>query len=129
MSERRRSPCPIACALDLFGDRWTLLIIRDLVCGKSLFKEFAASPERIATNILSDRLTRLTEHGLIEKFPSETHSGREAYRLTERGKTLLPILDSIMQWGLKYLPGTEARMAPSRPAISTTVPPILPPAN
>jgi DNA-binding HxlR family transcriptional regulator len=63
---KRRSICPVACALDLFGDRWTLLLIRDMACGKSLFKEFSASPERIATNILADRLERLVVGGLAE---------------------------------------------------------------
>ena len=60
-----RSPCPLACALDLLGDRWTLLVIRDLVLGKSRFKEFVASPEGIPTNILSDRLDRLLTHGIV----------------------------------------------------------------
>lgn len=95
----RRSPCPIACTLDLLGDRWTLLIIRDLYLGKSLFKEFLASPEKIATNILSARLSKLCEGGLVER-------NGQAYSLSARGRSLLPLLDAVRQWGLENLPGT-----------------------
>jgi DNA-binding HxlR family transcriptional regulator len=109
MRKKRRSPCPIACALDLVGDKWTLLVVRDLACGKSLFKEFSSSPERIATNILADRLARLGKAGLIEKAPADA-AGREAYRLTSRGKSLLPVLQALADWGLTHIKGTEARM-------------------
>jgi DNA-binding HxlR family transcriptional regulator len=104
--------CPVACTLDLIGDKWTLLIVRDLMCGRSHFREFSASPEGIATNILTDRLDRLLEHGLIEQFPSGDSPGRFAYRLTDEGQTLGPVLEAIAKWGLKHLPGTEARMKP-----------------
>jgi DNA-binding HxlR family transcriptional regulator len=107
----KRSPCPIACALDVFGDKWTLLVIRDLACGKSTFKEFSASPERIATNVLADRLQRLESHRLVERVPSE-RTGRDAYRLTAKGLTLLPLLQAITDWGLANLRGTEQRMKP-----------------
>lgn len=110
MRRKRRSPCPVACTLDLIGDQWTLLIVRDLACGKVQFKEFAASPEKIATNILSDRLQRLVTGGLAERFVMEKETGREGYRLTAKGQSLLPILESLAQWGLKHIPGTEARM-------------------
>lgn len=110
MSDKRRSPCPIACTLDVIGDRWTLLVIRDLACGKAHFKEFTASPEKIATNILTDRLTRLQEHGLVERYPSIEIPGRDAYRLTKKGRSLLPVLRAVADWGLAHLPGTEARM-------------------
>lgn len=110
---RRRSPCPVACTLDLIGDKWTLLVIRDLACGKSQFKEFTASPEKIATNILAERLNRLVGHGLIERFAAGEGS-REAYRLTPKGESLLPVVQAIADWGLKHLPGTEARMRPRR---------------
>ena len=82
----RRSPCPIACSLDIFGDRWTLLIIRDLLLGRARFKDFTASPEGIPTNILADRLERLLEHRVIEQIPAEDGTKRLAYRLTEKGK-------------------------------------------
>lgn len=111
---RRRSVCPIACTLDLVGDRWTLLLVRDLLCGKTHFKEFAASPEGIATNILSNRLDRLLEHDLVEQRPSTEHSGRFAYHLTARGRSLGPVIKAIMKWGLEEIDGTEARMAPKR---------------
>ena len=110
MREKRRSPCPVACVLDVIGDRWTLLVVRDLACGKSLFKEFTASPEKIATNILTERLNRLVKHGLAEKFaPAET-ANRDAYRLTAKGRSLLPILGNIADWGLANIRGTQARM-------------------
>jgi DNA-binding HxlR family transcriptional regulator len=97
--------------LDIFGDKWTLLLIRDLACGKSLFKEFALSPEKIATNILSERLRRLLEYELVETVSSE-NSARVGYQLTAKGKTLLPVLQSIADWGLAHIEGTEAHMKP-----------------
>ena len=110
MMTKRRSPCPIACTLDLLGDKWTLLVVRDLASGKSLFKEFCASPERIATNILTDRLNRLVKHGLAEKYAATEPPGREAYRLTAKGQTLLPVLGALVDWGLKNIKGTDARI-------------------
>jgi DNA-binding HxlR family transcriptional regulator len=111
--EHPRSCCPVACTLDIIGDKWTLLVVRDLLLGRSHFREFAASPERIATNILTDRLTRLVDHGLAEKFPSPEQPGREAYRLTDKGKTLGPVVKAIVKWGLEQLQGTAAMMTPS----------------
>jgi DNA-binding HxlR family transcriptional regulator len=110
-AEGSRSVCPVACALDIFGDRWTLLVIRDLALGRSHFKEFSASPEGIATNILADRLKKLRERGLVEAVASPLQKGREAYRLTERGRTLIPIVEAIARWGLEHIPGSEARLA------------------
>lgn len=106
-SPERRSPCPVACALDLFGDRWTLLVIRDLMLGRSRFKDFAASPEGIPTNILSDRLARLVDGGLVDKVPADDGSKRLGYRLTEKGESLRPILEAIRDWGLHWEPGTR----------------------
>jgi len=97
----------VACALDLFGDKWTLLVIRDLVLGRSRFKEFASSPEGIPTNILSDRLERLQERGLVEQVPATEGGKRMAYVLTEKGKSLTPILRAIRDWGLQWEPGTS----------------------
>ncbi len=107
-----RSCCPVACTLDLLGDKWTLLIVRDLFLGRAQFKDFAASPERIATNILTDRLSRLVDHGLAERFPSPEQSGREAYRLTKKGKSLKPVLTAITKWGLENIEGTETKLKP-----------------
>lgn len=103
----RRSPCPVACALDLFGDRWTLLVIRDLMLGRSRFKDFTASPEGIPTNILSDRLERLLQSGLVSQVPADDGSKRLAYTLTKKGTSLRPILKSIRDWGLQWEPGTQ----------------------
>jgi DNA-binding HxlR family transcriptional regulator len=105
-----RSVCPVACTLDILGDKWSLLIIRDLLRGKSHFKEFMASPERIATNILAERLNRLTSNGLIERFQSSEIAGKEAYRLTEKGRSLRGILGQIKAWGLEHIDGTDARL-------------------
>lgn len=107
-----RSCCPVACTLDLIGDKWTLLIVRDLLLGRSHFREFSSSPERIATNILTDRLTRLVEAELAEKFPSPEQPGRDAYRLTEKGTTLGPVVQSLRKWGLEHIEGTAARLKP-----------------
>src|SRR5689334_7505222 len=88
----RRSPCPIACSLDIFVDRWTLLIIRDLILGRTRFRDFVSSPEAIPTNILTDRLERLLQHEVIEQIPAADGTRRLAYQLTRKGKALLPIL-------------------------------------
>jgi DNA-binding HxlR family transcriptional regulator len=109
-TSKRRSPCPIACSLDIVGDKWTLLVIRDLFAGKSHYYEFLQSPERIATNILAERLTRLTTAGIIAAQPSPQREGASLYQLTPRGKSLFPLLVAIRDWGLANLPGTKAHM-------------------
>ena len=98
----RRSPCPVACSLDIFGDRWTLLVIRDLFYGRTRFKEFAGSPEGIPTNILTDRLERLLARGVIEQIPAEDGTKRLAYRLTKKGKALGRVLRAMRDWGLTW---------------------------
>jgi DNA-binding HxlR family transcriptional regulator len=108
--DNRRSVCPVACTLDLVGDKWTLLIVRDLMSGKSHFKEFLTSPEGIATNILADRLARLAANGLIERYPSSEIAGREAYRLTQKGHSLRALMAQIKSWGLEHIDGTEAQV-------------------
>jgi DNA-binding HxlR family transcriptional regulator len=108
MSQSRRSPCPIACSLDLIGDRWTLLVIRDMMFfKKQRFEEFLESPEEISTNILASRLKSLEEIGLVEKQPYGNHSRRMNYQLTERGKSIRPVLKAMIAWGLKHIPDTE----------------------
>ncbi len=106
-----RSPCPVACVLDICGDRWTLLVIRDLMFGRSRFKDFSASPEGIPTNILSDRLNRLLRHGLAEQVPAEDGTMRLGYRLTEKGRSLGPVLEAMRDWGVKWEPSTKAMMS------------------
>jgi len=103
----RPSPCPIACALDIFGDRWTLLILRDLFQGKRHFEEFLTSPEGIATNILTARLKLLLDHGLIERTADEQDRRRFLYKLTARGRTTRKILIPLVRWGLAAFPGSK----------------------
>jgi DNA-binding HxlR family transcriptional regulator len=103
-----RSTCPVACTLDLVGDRWTLLIIRDMMFfGKQRFEEFLASPEGISTNILANRLKLLEELGLVAKQPYGNHPRRMSYSLTEQGQSLRPVLKTIALWGLKQIPATQ----------------------
>jgi DNA-binding HxlR family transcriptional regulator len=109
-SNERRSPCPVACTLDVLGDRWTLLVIRDLFLGRTRFKDFEASPEGIPTNILSERLERLLEAGIVEQVPVEEGAKRFGYRLTAKGKALGPLLAAMRDWGLKWEKGTKAMM-------------------
>jgi DNA-binding HxlR family transcriptional regulator len=109
--ETRRSCCPVACTLDLIGDRWTMLVIRDLFRGVTRYRDFQRSPEGIATNILASRLAMLTEHEIVEKFEGSSTKWKE-YRLTERGKSLGPVLLEIARWGLAHIEGTEAKLAP-----------------
>lgn len=106
----RRSPCPVAATLDIIGDRWTLLIIRDLLAGKSRYQELAASPEKIATNILAARLERLQETGLVTASPSPHRAGTVEYTLSERGRSLIPLLIAMRDWGLEHVPGTQAKI-------------------
>ena len=107
-----RSPCPVACMLDVFGDRWTLLIVRDLVFGRSRFKDFTASPEGIPTNILSDRLQRLLDNGIVEQIPASQGAKHFAYQLTPKGTALLPVLQAMRDWGLAWQPGSKAALSP-----------------
>ena len=98
-----RSDCPISFALDLIGDKWSLLIIRDLVFDqKKFYKEFLQSKEKIATNILSDRLKKLENAGLIESKVYEKIRTQKEYSLTDKGKDLIPILVEYIVWSAKY---------------------------
>lgn len=101
-----RSGCPIASTLDLLGDRWSLVIVRDLLTGKSRFQQFLAAPERITTNILADRLAALEAAGLVEKAAYQERPPRYDYRLTEAGMGLLPVLQQVCRWANRFLPGT-----------------------
>lgn len=106
----RRSRCPIAGALDLLGDRWTLLVVRDLLLyDKRRFAEFLASPERIATNILADRLERLDRCGVIERRKYADRPAREEYHPTARGRDLAPVLRELIRWGQCHVSGTATR--------------------
>jgi DNA-binding HxlR family transcriptional regulator len=102
-----RSPCAVACTLDLIGDKWSLLVVRDLLRGNVTYGELQNSPEGIPTNILADRLKRLEEARLITKAAYQEHPVRYAYRLTEKGKALSGVLSALVQWGKKHIPGTR----------------------
>lgn len=98
-----RSGCPLNVALEIFGDRWTLLILRDLVFKQfSTFRQFQESGEGIATNILSDRLKKLQEHGIIASRRSESDARVIEYRPTAKGLDLLPVLIEMILWAARY---------------------------
>ena len=108
-----RSACPITNTLDLIGDKWTLLIIRDMLfLNQKTFNEFLKSPENIATNILTDRLKRLEEHGIIERQPMQKCPSRHEYVLTTRGKNLKPLLLELIRWGKTHIDGTSQILFP-----------------
>lgn len=107
----RRSPCPVACTLDLLGDRWTLLVVRDLMLGRERFKEFLAAPEGIPTNILADRLERLQAAGIVETTAAADGSRHSAYALTTKGRALKTVLAAIRDWGLAWEPATRVMRA------------------
>ena len=102
-----RSFCPIAASLDLLGDRWSLLVIRDLFRGLKRYGEFAASPEGIPTNILAERLVRLEKSGLVASEAYQKKPTRYAYSLTPKGQALKPVLAALGQWGAQHVPGTK----------------------
>lgn len=104
----RRSDCPIACTLDLIGDRWNLLIIRDIALGKQHFDEFAESDEGIATNVLTKRLRFLCDVGLVQKKQSPEDARRVCYTLTKLGRSLEGPINAIVEWGLANVPKTKA---------------------
>ncbi|HZP03376.1 MAG TPA: helix-turn-helix domain-containing protein [Terracidiphilus sp.] len=99
----RRSGCPVSAALELLGDRWSLLLIRDMmVRGYRTFREFQHSGEGIASNILSNRLQRLEAHGLVEGEPVAEDGRSIHYRLTEKGIALAPVMLELLIWGAHY---------------------------
>ncbi len=107
--QQRRSDCPINFALEVFGDPWSLLIIRDIVYfGKKTYGEFLASEEGIATNILASRLASLERQGILVKRPSATDKRREEYSLTAKGLDLIPILAEMANWSAEHDPQTGA---------------------
>jgi len=103
----KRSDCAVACALDLIGDKWTLLIIRDLFFGKTKYKEFQGSAEKIPTNILADRLEKLEKAGLLTRTPYQQNPVRHEYHLTGTGRSLAPVIRAIAQWGVVYISGSR----------------------
>jgi DNA-binding HxlR family transcriptional regulator len=102
-SSKKRSDCPISSSLDVWGDKWSLLIVRDLMFKKqSTYGEFLKSDEKIATNILASRLLMLEENGIISKQDHPDSKAKVLYKLTEKGINLLPLLIEINLWTEKY---------------------------
>ncbi|GAB4392844.1 MAG: helix-turn-helix domain-containing protein [Kiloniellaceae bacterium] len=101
-----RSPCPIATTLDILGDRWSLILVRDMLLGKKRFAEFLESPEAITTSVLSDRLAAMEEAGLVERRPYQKRPMRYEYLLSEQGRALRPVLQEVCRWANATIPGT-----------------------
>ena len=101
------SSCAVACTLDVVGDKWSLLVIRDLLHGKSTYGEILQSPEGIPTNILADRLKRLEAAGIIASEAYQERPVRWAYTLTPKGRDLGDVLGAMVRWGRKHVPGTR----------------------
>jgi DNA-binding HxlR family transcriptional regulator len=101
-----RSACAVANSLDIVGDKWSLLVVRDLLHGKSTYGELAHSPEHIPTNILAERLKRLEAAGIILATPYQERPVRYAYTLTPKGKALGDVLLAFVRWGKRHIPGT-----------------------
>jgi len=107
-----RSDCPISCSLDVWGDKWSLLIIRDLIASKQCtYGDFLKSPEGIATNILASRLLTLEENGVIEKLSHPDSKAKVLYKLTPKGIDLLPVMIEVGIWAEKYYDINKDRKA------------------
>jgi DNA-binding HxlR family transcriptional regulator len=110
----KRSACAVANSLDIVGDKWSLLVVRDLLHGKRTYGELASSPERIPTNILAERLKRLEAAGIVAGTPYQQHPVRYAYTLTPKGAALGDVLLAFVRWGKAHIPGTVTlRESPS----------------
>jgi len=105
----RRSRCPVSCTLDVLGDRWSLLVVRDIVRGKRRYAEFLDSSEGIPTNILAERLKRLVAKGILRPRRYSRHPPRVEYALTAMGEDLRPIIRAMAEWGVRHAGG---RMPP-----------------
>jgi DNA-binding HxlR family transcriptional regulator len=101
-----RSACAVANSLDILGDKWSLLVVRDMLHGKRTYGELALSPERIPTNILADRLERLESAGIVARTPYQQRPVRYSYTLTPKGRALGEVLLAFVRWGKQYIPGT-----------------------
>jgi DNA-binding HxlR family transcriptional regulator len=106
----------VSCTLDVLGDKWSLLVVRDVMRGKKRYAEFLASPEGIPTNILAERLKRLAGKGIIKARKYSVHPPRVEYSLTPKGEDLRPVMRSMVEWGIRHAGGR-------------TPPPVPPPAN
>ena len=107
-SNEKRSDCPVSSSLDIFGDRWSLLIVRDLMLYKTrTYGDFTKSAEKIATNILANRLQILEENGIIVKLPYPDNKVKVLYKLSPKGIDLIPALIEIALWGGKHLSDSD----------------------
>ena len=104
-SRARRSRCPVACTLDVLGDRWSLLVVRDIMRGKKRYTEFLESPEGIPTNVLAERLKRLVAKRVIRSHRYSDHPPRVEYVLTSQGEDLRPIMRAMVEWGIRHAGG------------------------
>jgi DNA-binding HxlR family transcriptional regulator len=106
----KRSSCPVSCALDVLGDKWSLLVIRDIMfMRKQYFRDFLTSPEKIASNILSDRLKKLEESNIVLRRRDPGNARRVIYTLTEKGLDLSPAIHELLRWGAKHEPASKAQ--------------------
>lgn len=103
---KNRSGCPIATTMEIIGDRWTLVLIRDFVNGKRRFSEFLASPEGITPSVLTARLAAMHKAGLVSRHAYQARPVRFEHQLTAKGRTLLPVLQDICRWGNRHYPDT-----------------------
>jgi DNA-binding HxlR family transcriptional regulator len=120
-----RSPCAVANTLDIVGDKWSLLVVRDLLHGKHTYGALADSPEGIPTNILADRLKRLESAGIIVSTPYQQRPVRYSYALTPKGMALSDVLLAFVRWGKQHIPGTAVlneRPASGKTASTATFP-------
>ncbi|ROP35852.1 winged helix-turn-helix transcriptional regulator [Saccharothrix texasensis] len=112
MRKDTRSSCPISLSLEIFGDRWTLLVLRDVIFADARhFRELLAGPERISSNVLADRLAALVEHGLLTKADDPSHKQKVTYSLTEQAIQLVPVFVQLNVWGIRHLPVTDVHTA------------------
>jgi DNA-binding HxlR family transcriptional regulator len=116
-----RSACAVANSLDILGDKWSLLVVRDLLHGKHTYGELSRSPERIPTNILADRLERLENTGIITSTPYQQRPVRYSYTLTPKGRALGDVLLAYVRWGKEHIPGTVAmNQRPARGEVASS---------
>ncbi len=116
-----RSACAVANSLEILGDKWTLLVVRDLLHGKRTYGELALSREGIPTNILADRLERLVSAGIVTRTPYQERPVRYAYTLTPKGSALGDVLLAFVRWGKQHIPGTVAlKQGPAGGEVATS---------
>ncbi len=109
---KTQEACPVARSLDVIGDRWTVLVLRDRILGRGKFKDLLESLQGISPNLLAQRLKLLEEQGIVERVFYSDHPPRAEYRLTEKGNDLIPVLRAIAEWGYKYELDDEKRTRP-----------------